>query len=110
MASPQLEDGYTMMANEILDEIVKINLSPYETRVLWFIIRKTYGWHKKTDWIALSQIIEGTGIKKPHVCRTIKSLRRRNLIIRPDSKHAGFQKDHTKWLRNSYVTRVESYL
>lgn len=98
MANPQLEDGYTRIANEILDALVKINLSPYESRVLWFIIRKTYGWHKKTDWISLSQITMGTGIAKPNVCRTIKSLTSRNLIIRPDSRHVGFQKDYTKWI------------
>jgi len=97
MASPQLENGYTKVANEILEALVKINLSPYQSRVLWFIIRKTYGWHKKTDWISLSQIAEGTGIAKPNVCRTIKWLTIKNLIIRPDSRHVGFQKDYTKW-------------
>ena len=101
MASPQLEDGYTMFANEILEALARINLSPYQSRVLWFIIRKTYGWHKKTDWISLSQIVDWTGIAKPNVCRTIKSLRRRNLIIRPDSNHVGFQKDYWKWDYNT---------
>jgi len=97
MASPQLENGYTQVANEILEALVKINLSPYESRVLWFIIRKTYGWHKTTDWISLSQITTGTAIAKPNVCRTIKWLSSRNIITRPDSRHVGFQKDYTKW-------------
>jgi phage replication O-like protein O len=98
MASPQLENGYTPVANEILEALVKINISPYESRVLWFVIRKTYGWHKKTDWISLSQIVEGTGIAKPNVCRTIKSLTGKNIIVRPDSKHVGLQKDYEKWV------------
>jgi phage replication O-like protein O len=97
MASPQLENGYTMVANEILEALAKIKLSPNESRILWLIIRKTYGWHKKTDWISLSQIVEGTGIAKPNVCRTLKSLTSRNIIVRPDRKYVGFQKDYTKW-------------
>jgi len=92
------ENGFTQVPNEILEALARIRLSPYETRVVLFIIRKTYGWHKEIDWISLSQIVEGTGIAKPNVCRTIKSLKRKNIIIRPDSKHAGLQKDYTKWV------------
>ncbi|MFC1945975.1 replication protein [Chloroflexota bacterium] len=97
MVNPQLEDGYTQIAHEILEELAKTKLSSYEWSILVFIIRKTYGFHKKTDWISLSQIEKGTGIERPNVCRTINSLKRKNMIIRPDSKHVGFQKDHSKW-------------
>ena len=97
MASPQVENGHTRIANEILEALVKRRLSPNEWRVVVFIIRKTYGWHKKIDRIAISQIALGTNIAKPNICRTIKSLRRKNLIIRPDNRHVGFQKDHTAW-------------
>lgn len=86
-----------MIANEILEALAKTRLWPNETRVLLFIIRKTYGWHKKTDWIALSQIEAGTGILKPNVCQAIKSLAGRNPIVRPDNKHVSFQKDYSKW-------------
>ena len=57
MANPQLENGYTKVANEILDALVKIRLSPNESRLLWFIIHKTYGWHKKTDRISISHVV-----------------------------------------------------
>jgi len=103
MASPQLENGYTRVANEILEALVKINLSSYESRVLWFVIRKTYGWHKKSDWIALSQIVDGTGIDKRNVWRTIKSLERRNLIVRPGPRHIGFQKDYNLWVAKKRI-------
>ena len=98
MARPQRENGFTKVPNEILESLARIHLSPYETRVVLFIIRKTYGWHKELDWISLSQIVEGTGIAKPNVCRTIRSLKRRNIITRPDSKHVGLQEDHSWWM------------
>jgi len=97
MAHPQLEDGWTEIANEILEALYRINLSPYESRVLWFIIRKTYGWHKKTDRIPLSQIAEGTGLLKPNICRALKSLIAHKLVIRTDKKQVGFQKDYEQW-------------
>ena len=97
MANPQLEDGFTMVANEIIEELARINLCAYESRVLWFIIRKTYGWHKKNDWIALSQIVDSTGILKPNVSRTLKSLKARNIITRDKNRRVGLQKDYEKW-------------
>ncbi len=97
MANPQLEDGFTMVANEIIEALARINLCAYESRVLWFIIRKTYGWHKKNDWIALSQIVDSTGILKPNVSRTLKSLKARNIIIRDKNRRVGLQKDYEKW-------------
>ena len=38
MASPQKEHGYTPIANEIVEALMKINLSACESRVLWFIL------------------------------------------------------------------------
>jgi len=49
--------------------------------VLDFIIRKTYGWHKISDRIALSQFEEGTGLKKTTVCKAINKLSSMNLIV-----------------------------
>ena len=108
MANPQVENGFTEVANELLEELARINMCAYETRVLLFIIRKTYGWHKKTDWISLSQLATGTGIRKAHVCRSINSLKARNIIRKGKNKHVGLQKDYEKWVKKlpSQVTRV----
>ena len=79
-ASPQAEDGFIRIASEIVDALCKVNLSAYESRVLWFILRKTYGWQKKTDWISLSQFSKGTGLDKRHVHRTLKRLQEREIV------------------------------
>ena len=80
--------------------------------MLWFIFRKTYGWHKRYDAISLSQFEQGTGLKRSHVCRSIKKLVDLNIIYRGspnnDTTHSpqkgtipiqvyGFQKDFEKW-------------
>ena len=97
MARPQIENGYTKVANEILEALARVKLCTYEFRVLLFIIRKTYGYDKKTDWIALSQISKGTNILKSNVSRTLRNLEHRHIIIRGDHRHIGFQKDYEKW-------------
>ena len=103
-ASPQAEDGFIRIASEIVEALCKVNLSAYESRVLWFILRKTYGWQKKTDWISLSQFSKGTGLDKRHVHRTLKRLQEREIVIRNgDSQrpHYGLQKDYTRWKASS---------
>jgi phage replication O-like protein O len=96
MANPQIENGYTKIANELLEAISRINLSSYEFRVMMAIIRKTYGFSKKKDWISLSQLGEITGISVPHVCRSINKLKVKNMLIK-NGKITGIQKDYRQW-------------
>jgi len=96
MNTPQLENGYTKIANEILEKLSTINLSSYQTRVLFFIFRKTYGYGKKEDWMSVSQIVEATGIHKAHVSRTKKELIMRKIVTSNGNKIA-FQKDSRLW-------------
>jgi len=96
MVSPQVENGHIDLANEIVEALAKTYLSSYETQVLFAIFRKTYGWHKKMDWITGSQLVKMTAISKSHISETLKRLIHRNLIIKNGSK-LGFQKDFEKW-------------
>lgn len=101
MASPQLENGYTAIANEIIEELWKINLSPYESRVLWYIFRKTYGWKKKTDWIPLSQFAKAINLDRRLIHRSIKSLSSKKMIVisKDDSNRVsyGINKNYKQW-------------
>jgi phage replication O-like protein O len=97
MANPQLEDGHTRIANELLDNIARVHLSSYQWQVLIFIIRKTYGYQKKLDHITNSQIVQGTGIYKTHVSRTISELVNRRILTK-NGGLIGLQKDYELWL------------
>jgi len=108
VAKPQVENGHTQIANEILEHLMRIYLPPNQWQVLLCIIRKTYGFHKKVDWIANSQIIEATGLVKSTVSRSLRILEKRNLINR-DKKHIGIQKDWEQWkLAEQSTSRVSS--
>lgn len=114
MANPQKEDGFAPIANEILDALCRkhVVLSDYEWTCLMFIFRKTYGWSKKEDQIALSQFVEGTHIKKPHVCRALKKLIRKNFVTQSGNGRSvtySFQKNYEKWqsLPNQVILPVQ---
>lgn len=101
MAKPKLDDGFTRIANEILGALSKVNLSAYETSVLLFIFRNTYGWQRKEDLLALGFIARGTAIRRQHICRTLTRLCEKNMIVmRKDNRGFslyGFQKDYERW-------------
>lgn len=102
MASPQKEDGYTPIANEILDALCmkSVLLSDYEWTCLMFIFRKTYGWGKPEDRISLSQFVSGTHIQRSHVCRSLKKLLKKRIITQSGNGYHvtySFQKNYELW-------------
>ena len=104
-----LEDNFTQVPNDVLDALARTDLSQNESKIVFLVIRKTFGWHKKTDWISLSQIEEGTGIAKPNVCRSIRSLKRKKIIVRQEHRHIGLQLDYTKWQQSKSATVATNY-
>lgn len=85
---PEVDDGHTKIANELLDAIIYSDFSKRQYKILLFIIRKTYGWNKSEDDISRSQIVDETGIKSPHVTTTIQELLELNVIIVSHGKYA----------------------
>ena len=60
MANPQKEDGYTAIANDIMDALIASELSGQDFKVSLLIIRKTYGFNKSEDAVSLSQMMAGS--------------------------------------------------
>lgn len=101
MANPQRENGYTAIANEILEALGHIRIPGEARQVLDVIIRKTWGYQKKQDRIAISQLCAGTGLKKQTVHKAIGKLRAMNLVTQKGDDKGnilGFQKDFEKWV------------
>lgn len=80
MANPQIENGYTRIANELLEAICRLNISGNEMRILLYIIRRTYGFNRSYAEIPLSDISAALGMKKGNVSRGIKKLREANIV------------------------------
>lgn len=100
MASPQKENGYTAIANELLDALARIRISGEARQVFDVILRKTYGYNKKADSISLNQFILGTRLKKSTVQRAINKLKLLNLILQKEAPIANLysiNKDFSTW-------------
>jgi phage replication O-like protein O len=101
MTTPQIENGFTMIANELLEAILGGGFSHREQSVILAVIRKTYGYAKKEDDISAAQIGAVCGLARQHVTSTLNALAVRNVITKRAGRFGmiiGVQKDHRKWI------------
>lgn|GEM_PF-2402717 len=99
-ASPQLENGYTRLANELLDALICAGLTARQWAVVMTIIRKTYGFNKTSDEIGLSQLSAMTGLDKSNLSRTVRELEIAKVIHRSGGTHGhtlSINKHHKQW-------------
>ncbi len=95
--SAQLENGHTRIANEILESLCKLKISNYESRFLYALFRKTYGFQKKEDFISLSQFSKLTGIEPQHIARAKKQLLEKRMIVLNKNK-IGINTELPQWV------------
>lgn len=81
MGNPQLEDGYMRISIEIIDRFKKLHLSGNEWQIVWVVLRKTWGWGKKTDTISLSQFQEESGLSRPSVTEALRKLVGKKVLV-----------------------------
>jgi phage replication O-like protein O len=93
---PQLENGYTQLANELIEALALTSLSPKQSRCVWFLIRMTYGWGKKDAEISSQEWMDGTGLDKSHIYKAVRQLMSRNMVARNGHKYS-LNKHHTQW-------------
>lgn len=110
MANPQKENGYTAIANELFEAVIAFRIPGEVRQVFDAILRKTYGYNKKEDYIANSQLVELTGMKKQNVSRALARLLEHKLVIKTDySSRKGnmlkINKDYHQWI--SFVIKAD---
>lgn len=103
MASPQLENGYTRIADELLEAFALIQLSGHEWSIIHAVVRKTYGFNKKEDWIAGSQLSELTGLNKQRVYEAKKKLSKKRILL-ANGKKVSLNKDYEQWIKSNGKT------
>lgn len=100
MASPQIEDGYCKIANELLEAKAKIRISGEENQIWEVMLRKTYGYNKKTDKISIGQFALATGMNRGNIHRALRRLEDKKMTFHkatPEGIEYGIQKDFEKW-------------
>lgn len=106
-----LDSGYTRIANEIYEKIIGSSLTQNQSKVVHAVIRMTYGYNKKNDRIADSQISKITNLPRQKVNKAKNELIAMNIINREANK-IGINKDISRWdfckchQNNDNVTKV----
>ncbi|HHL1278465.1 TPA: replication protein [Klebsiella pneumoniae] len=91
-----LDDGFTRIANELLEAVMHAGLSQHQLLVFMAVMRKTYGFNKKADWVSNEQISMLTGIL-PHKCSAAKSALVKRGILTQTGRVIGINKTVSEW-------------
>ncbi|QRS18169.1 replication protein [Klebsiella oxytoca] len=91
-----IDDGYTRIANELLEHIASADLTARQLKLMLAYIRKTYGFNKKSDRIADEQIAQLTGISRQNVNKAKRDLLSMNCLIVEGNK-IGVNKAVSEW-------------
>lgn len=104
MSDIGLENGYTRIANEILEVLAITDLNGTQRRILDIIFRQTYGYQRKEHDLSISFIAKATNINKKQIQRELTTLIDRNIISVVSeasfskSRKLTFNKNYTGWL------------
>lgn len=113
MKNPQLEDGFTRIANELFEAILGFGFSGTEYAVVFAVIRKTYGYGKKEDDMSASQIGEMIGKHRNHVTVAINELVSKCVLTKRQGSYGmilGLNKDYQNWGNKQATDSTESVL
>lgn len=92
----EIEDGFTRIANELLEAVMLAGLTQHQLLVFMAVMRKTYGFNKKVDWISNEQLSQLTGML-PHKCSAAKSALVKRKILNQNGRLTGINKVVGDW-------------
>lgn len=106
-----LEDGYTRIANDLLEAFYSSNLTERQFKIVMFVIRKTYGFNKKSDYITNTQIAESVNVHHTHICKSKIDLIDRKILIL-DGRKIGVNKNISEWVlaKTANVSQISKSL
>lgn len=103
MASPQKENGYTSIANELLEQIYGRRFSTSQLKILLLVFRFTYGFNRKFASLSNSFIANGTGIHEITVSKEVGALIDDGVLIEKQKptfsnpRMIGVNKNYESW-------------
>ncbi len=114
MASPQKENGYTPIANELLEAIYGAQLNATQLKIILQVCRFTYGFSRKEHHLSLNFIAKGTNVHKNQVSRELSRLIERKILLEiapatfSKSRKLSLNKNYDSWLSTETVTVTEN--
>ncbi len=108
MASPQTENGFTKVSNELLEALSMMQMSGSEWQYVMCLIRKTYGYNQKEAWVNNNYVSLVTGLPKQRVSEAKLRLLAKNIVTQKRD-NISLNKDYDLWglSRKSGLTVTE---
>ncbi len=109
--SVQLENGYTRIANEVLEVIYGTNFNATQLKIILCVIRYTYGFNRKSHTLSVNFISKATGVSKRYISNELQKLIKANVILViknytvTNSRELQLNKNHQEWIGYRMVVR-----
>lgn len=103
MNNQQQDQGFFKLPNRLAEAFAHLKISGTQWRLIWAILRKTYGWQKERDAISRNQFYDATGICERNIRKELRDLERRGIISKTAKSGRGhvceyaIQKDFDLW-------------
>jgi len=85
-------DYFVRFPTELLEALLRTPLNGTQCRILFWVIRQTLGWHRKTVQFSWYRIAGDLGLSRPSVYRAGQALLRKG-ILTEDKKQLGVETD-----------------
>lgn len=98
MASPQLDNGFVKIANELFNEFMRHDFSKRQRNILDLILRLSFGVNKKTAHIPKQSYFSAVGIDKSDIKKELKYLVNTRVIFWDEEDMIfSLNKDYDQW-------------
>jgi len=98
--NPELKEGFTQIANELLTALAKAQMqgtiTSRERAVIDFVIRYTYGYHEEIGNLRTSFIAKELETTPNYITHLLKRLIEKNIILK-DGNEIAFNKHYNDW-------------
>lgn len=102
MSGPQIEDGFTRVAHEILEQTAKFRFNGTQLRIILIVWRYTYGFRRKDHALSISFLAKALDANSKQVERELDALIAKNVLIvssggNGKTRSFRFNKNYEKW-------------
>jgi len=101
MANPQIENGHTRIANELLEAIFKYVTNPTWLRLSLVIIRLTYGWQRKEVISNIKSFSKLVRMTEEYVKTSLVEMELEHMVVlefkNPREFKVSINKDYEQW-------------
>lgn len=103
MANPQAEKGHVRIAYDLYDKILEYPFKNTEQKIVWAVIRHTYGWSRTKAQATFYKISKMSGLDRSNVRKATLKLQEEKVIFiqtcRDESFIVGLNKNYDEWQR-----------